>query len=452
MTKTYQFQVDETSTLTEPNHWSNWLPTIALLPFVLVINSMVIPPAIKAGYWGRWIGLVALLIYGLSKLFLPGKWRLNKFDNFAFVVLLIITISTVYADTDGALYAAEFYDTGVFKAFSILLTYLSLTWGVQSLLISFDNAVAIIKNIVITASIIYAFGLFGNLFGLIPESLGAYSGIFFNPNTTAALGVVVLPLSIWFSFQQKNLGIFRFLPICVVFTAIILSEARTALFVIGMLIIYNLICRTRYKGWQMMSIYAFSAIITSILLILSIEFWESPQFAKLYDGITTSSGAGITSFRFNLLWPLFLKEILSNPVTAFLGHGWGSEEAFLKFQGMQNNFFERNSLGSAHSAYVGLIYQIGIIGSLLTFIPLWSVVVSYIQKSSQPTSKQEFEFKLALNSALLAELCVCFFETGFYNIGAAHAFLAWLVAYMAVKVDDLPKSKVAYATPTTTTK
>lgn len=437
MTKTYQYQVNETQTLTQDNGWLNWLPTFALLPFVLVINSMVIPPIIKAGYWGRWIGLVILLVYGFCKLFLPGKWRLNKFDNFAFIILLLISTSTIYADTDGALYASEFYETGVFKAVSILLTYLSLTWGVQSLLNSFDNAIAIIKKIVITATIVYTIGLFGNLSGLIPQSLGAYSGIFFNPNTTAALGIVVLPLCIWFSSQQKNWGIFRFFPICVVFIPIILSEARTALFVLGMLIIYNLICWSRYRGWRMMSIYAYFTIVISLLLIFSIDFWESPQFAKLYEGVTTSTGAGLTSFRFNLLWPLFIKEIFSNPVSALFGHGWGSEEAFLKFQGMQNNFFERSSLGSAHSAYVGLTYQIGIIGSLLTFIPLWSVVVSYIHKSKLATSKQEFEFKLALNSALLAELCVCFFETGFYNIGAAHAFLAWLVAYMAVKVDDL---------------
>ncbi len=64
-------------------------------------------------------------------------------------------------------------------------------------------------------------------------------------------------------------------------------------------------------------------------------------FAQLYESLTTSSGAGITSFRTNLLWPLFIQEIFASPVSALIGHGWGSEEAFLKFQGMQNNFFER---------------------------------------------------------------------------------------------------------------
>ncbi len=75
------------------------------------------------------------------------------------------------------------------------------------------------------------------------------------------------------------------------------------------------------------------------------------------------------------------------------------------------------------------------IGSLLTFIPLWSLVVSNINESYLALNKEEFEFRLALASALLAELCVCFFETGFYNIGSAHALPAWLVAYMAVKIN-----------------
>jgi hypothetical protein len=57
---------------------------------------------------------------------------------------------------------------------------------------------------------------------------------------------------------------------------------------------------------------------------------------------------------------------------------------------------------------------------------------------------QVFELKLALVSALLAELCLCFFETGFYNIGSAHAFPAWLFTYMIVIINDLEEQKRLY--------
>jgi uncharacterized membrane protein len=474
MTKTYQFQTNETPVITETNKFLNWLPAIAWLPFALVINSIIIPPIISFGYWGRWIGLFLLTVFGFWQLFLSGKWQQNKFDQYAIPVLILITISTVFADSDSVLYASKFYETGVFKAFSILLTYLSLTWGLQSILHNGDSptlqkyqametlrdspspigeaaptetlasgnaksirerAKAIVNNLLLVATLIYTVGLFGNLLKIIPQSLGAYCGIFFNPNTTAALGIVILPLSIWFASQNKQLGIFKFFPTFVIFVAIVLSEARTPLFAVGILIIYHFICCWKYKGGEIIVIYGMFAIIISLILILSIDFLGSPLFAQLYESLTNPNGAGITSFRTNLLWPLFIQEIFASPVSALIGHGWGSEEAFLKLQGMENNFFERWSLGSAHSAYVGLTYQIGILGSLLTFIPLWSLVVSNINKSSLVKNKEEFEFRLALTSTLLAELCVCFFETGFYNIGSAHALPVWLVTYIAATIN-----------------
>ncbi|MBD0386329.1 MAG: hypothetical protein ICV54_07335 [Nostoc sp. C3-bin3] len=436
MSKTYLSQVNKPPILTQQNSWLNWFPALAWLPFPIVINSMIIPPIISAGYWGRWIGLVLLTLFGFQKLFFPGKWQRNNFDRFALLVLLVITISTVYADLEGVLYATNLYETGVFKAFSILLTYLSLTWGLQALLKNLENAKAIIHNLVITATFIYTFGLLANLLKIIPQSLGAYSGIFFNPNTTAALGIVILPLAIWFSSQYKQWGILRFLPTFVIFTATILSEARTPLLAMCVLCIYHLICWSRYKGWGMLEIYGISAIVMSLLLILSIDFWRSHLFTNIYESLTNTNGAGITSFRTNLLWPLFIQEIFSSPLSVLIGHGWGSEEAFLKFQGMQNDFFERWSLGSAHSAYIGLTYQIGLLGSLLTFVPLWFFVINNIYQSNITIDKEKFQFQLALTSTILAELCLCFFESGFFNIGSAHAFAAWLVTYIALKVND----------------
>ncbi|NJL60704.1 MAG: hypothetical protein HC903_01310 [Methylacidiphilales bacterium] len=223
------------------------MPTIAWLPFALVINSIVIPPIISFGYWGRWIGLFILTVFGFWQLFLPGKWQQNRFDRYAILVLTLIAISTVFADSDSALHASKFYETGVFKAFSILLTYLSLTWGLQSILNNGDSltlqkdramktlrdsppetlasgnaksirerAKAVIHNLLLVATLIYTVGLFGNLLKIIPQSLGAYCGIFFNPNTTAALGIVILPLSIWFASQNKRLGMFKFFPTFVI--------------------------------------------------------------------------------------------------------------------------------------------------------------------------------------------------------------------------------------------
>jgi len=434
MAETYQRESNFPNVLKE---LLNWLPAFCWLPFALSINSFIIPPGTALAYWGRWVGLVVLVIYGFFKTVLPGKWQLNNFDLFTLIIFIVITVSTVYADVDSALYVTDFYQTGIFKALSLLLAYLFLTWGVQSLLCFFTDATAIVRNLVLITTFIYLVGLAGNLSGLIPESLGAFSGIFFNPNTTAALGIVILPLSIWFASQQKQWGILRFFPVIVVVAAIGLSEARTPFFVASILFLYYLICWARYRSWEMLSIYGISVILISLLLILSIDFWESDIATKLYESLTDSTKGGISSYRTSLIWPLFIKEIFSSPLSVLIGNGWGSEEALLKLQASQNDIFERLFLGTAHSAYLGLTYQIGVIGCLLAFVPLWSLVLSQIHNSLCSTSTEQFEFRLALVGALLAELCLCFFETGFYNIGSAHALVAWLVTYIAVKTKDL---------------
>ena len=434
MTQTYQSQINN---LIQPKKWLHWLPTFGWLPFALAINSIIIPPTSILAYWGRWIGLIILTIYGLNKILNSGIWERNHFDRFAFLVFTVIIITTTYADLNGVLYAANFYQTGIFKAVSFLLAYLSLTWGVQSLINSFTDATNIIKNLVLAATVLYTVGLIGNLLRVIPVLMGAQAGIFINPNTTAALGIIILPLSIWFSSKYKNWGVFRFFPVLIIFTAIIISGARTPLFAGIILLLYYLICRSRYKGVEMLMIYGIATIVISAILLLSIFFLQSSLFNKLYESLTTSTGAGITSYRTNLLWPLFIEKIFASPISLLIGNGWGSEEALLLHKSSQSIFFERLWVGTAHNAYLGLTYQIGLIGSLLTFVPLWTIVINQIHQSLNYINKEGFEFKLALCSALLAELCLCVFESGFYNIGSAHSLPGWLVAYIAIKLPYL---------------
>ena len=117
-----------------------------------------------------------MTFYGFSKILSSQTWHRNNFDHFAFALFVVIIISTAYADLNGVLYAADFYQTGVLKAVSFLLAYLSLTWGVQSIMNSFTDAIDIVKNLVIAATVLYTIGLVGNLLGIIPAFLGTPSG------------------------------------------------------------------------------------------------------------------------------------------------------------------------------------------------------------------------------------------------------------------------------------
>lgn len=100
MIQTYQPQLDNS---TQTHKWLNWLPVFGWLPLVLAVNSIITPPRTALAYWGRWIGLAILTIYGLKAILNSEKWQRNNFDRFAFLVFTIIIISTAYADLNGVL-------------------------------------------------------------------------------------------------------------------------------------------------------------------------------------------------------------------------------------------------------------------------------------------------------------------------------------------------------------
>lgn len=417
-----------------------WLPVFAWAPFAVAVNSFLLPQGALA-YWGRWLGLLILLSYGFLGVFVSDKWIIRGFDKVAIWVFGLILLSTLLISGNTVLLITNSKVTAIVKACSLLVAYLSLTWGLESLLTSLRAVDFIVKTFVLSAAAIFTLGILGNLAGVLPTIAGAWGGIFVNPNTTAALGIVLFPLAIWFASQQS--GWFRLYPVFVILAALLLSQARTPLVVLILLVIYYLLCWPSYKRVQLTSLIGPICLIgLGLLTFLSIDFWDSALARDISDfvqsGFATPRQPGYSSYRLNLLWPMFVQDIFASPLTTLIGHGWGSEEALTFLEGQRSQYFSGLNLLSAHSSYIGLTYQIGIIGAVSVFLPLWGLVFAQVFKQRLHHQKDGvIHLKVALVGAVLAGLGMGFFESGLYSVGAVYMLPFWIAAYLATRIDEL---------------
>ncbi|NEZ60857.1 O-antigen ligase family protein [Adonisia turfae] len=420
-----------------------WLPLLGWLPLALAINSIFWQGPIA--YWGRWLGLLVWIGYGFLTLVTSRQWRLREFDGLAIWVFLLIVISTFWAgehlSSNHSLTAVDFRQTALIKACSLFLGYLTLTWGLESLLISLQTVVQVINKFVIAVTLLLAVGLLGNLMGAIPWIAGAGAGLFVNPNTTTALALVTLPLAIWFYVQHP--GLMGVWPSLTLVTALVLAQARSTVMVCGLLVFFYLVCWPGLRRLRLANLlFPLGLMLLGLVLFLSIDFWGTNLADSLVHGLRpnfdNAQRPGLSSYRLNLLWPVFIQGIAASPGTFLIGHGWGSEEALMLFQADQSRFFAALNLISAHSAYLGLTYQIGLVGGVSVFGPLWAMVLRQMLTPLPEIITPYFQLKVSLVGVVLAALGVCVFESGFYNLGAIYMLPSWIAIYLVTRLDQLP--------------
>lgn len=406
----------------------SWLPVLAwvLLPlsYSYLSGFGTRPPGILSL---RWIGLGLLALYGFYNLFLTKRWKPTGFDYCAWIIFSIAVITSI-------IHSGLF---GTLKIFSCFLVYLSLTWGIGSLTSNFSDATVLTKRLLFTSAIIIAVGLIGNLSGLIPSRGGAPAGLLFNPNANAEMAAAFIPLAVWLTQQKRKdsaIGkVISYSILASLLTAVLISDNRSSLVALCSVVVYAIAAtinrKTRDSSWT--NIFIISLL--SISVLGSMFLLNSPTFqsnlSQFVNENTDPHSSGITANRTNLLWPLYGEEIKQAPL---LGYGWGSEELFLRtLRASSASYLLRGDAGgTAHSAYIGLTYQIGFIGSLMTFIPLWGAIFGYLKEASKNISLEIFKFRLALVSSMLVILVFSIFETGIYNMGSTFAFPFWVFAYL----------------------
>jgi hypothetical protein len=409
----------------------NWLPALtwALMPLSFSVLTIfgTRPTWILTI---RWVGLVGLTIAGLLTIGSRWKWKITRFDYLAFFLFgFTVLVSISFSESSGTA-----------KLLSCILVYFYLTWGVGSLINNFESAISITEKFLITTVFLLGLGLIGNLTGLIPPSSGAPSGLFPNPNGTAALATPFLPLSIWYLFSGKG-NYFKYIPLTIIFAVTFLSGARNVWGALLTLLAYITLCEAKHKN-KLFNLFQFGFLVLISLLVLiflansdSLAFREASD--NLYRSLTDQKSGGITSYRSSLLWPLYLQEIGKSFTSLLVGHGWGSEEIFILQQRSLDPLLDKINVGTAHSAYIGLTFQIGLIGSFVLFGSLWTIVIQTLISRDTTGDRDRDRFQVAVVGSVLMMLMIALFETGIYNMGALHAIPAWFFVYVAVRTHNL---------------
>jgi hypothetical protein len=105
-----------------------------------------------------------------------------------------------------------------------------------------------------------------------------------------------------------------------------------------------------------------------------------------------------------------------------LGHGFGTEE--LIFSGLR---FKIHRGSYVHNSYLGLTYQLGLVGSILLFGPLLWLLAR--RAFARPSGSQLAAYEAVLFGGLIASL----FESWIYSAGNAFSFPFWICVMLLIR-------------------
>jgi len=130
-------------------------------------------------------------------------------------------------------------------------------------------------------------------------------------------------------------------------------------------------------------------------------------------------GKGITSGRaeaWQVAIPIIQRRLL-------LGHGFGTEDRI--FEGIS---FRIHRGLYVHNSYLGMTYQLGLVGSILLFLPLLALLFTRAF-ARRTESVQVASYEAVLFGGLIASL----FESWVYSVGNAFAFPFWICVMLLIR-------------------
>lgn len=352
----------------------------------------------------RWVFLGLFCFHVFGDIFLGRTVRrIKSFDILALIFILYAFLSSFYSPypiltlertaTTLALYIAVFwiiwkyaYIEGPEKVVHIILQvmWLVLTAGYLMIFISPHRA--------------FPFGRFAGIFG--------------NPNGLGVISAIILPLSLWQALEtRKKSAAFLFL---IMLAGLFLSAARGSLNAAIIGLGYFIYAHSKkYKPLILFFSIAFALISVWVIETILKEF-----FLTYVRVETLSIGGG----RFEA-WPVTLNLIREN---LFFGYGFGVED---KIFGLKHIVFYIHSGVYVHNSYLGIMLQLGIIGFIMFFTPLFILLFKEL------FSKQDSDTALlryALRASLISGLICAIFESWIYAVGNGQVFPFWIIIMLLV--------------------
>jgi len=364
-------------TRASPSHW-------------LALMAMLVANGVRFGS----LGLLAVMIAFRPRNGVALR-RPKLFDGCAFAFFALAFASMLYS-ADPSL--------TVQRAASATLLYAAVFWTLWF----YADVVGgqKIANILVgCVGVIFVAGIF-NLLVTGPDAMlsGRFRGVLANPNAVGMLTILFMPLVVAMVMRKKRLS--GYFLIAIMLGSVVLSGSRNGVMTTSVAMAFFAL---RIKAWK--SGILLVAIAATAYLAMP-DYSPTPGLAaRPISHILSSDKLANGGGRLEA-WQVAIP-IIQDKLA--LGHGFGTEE--LIFKGMKFRIHRGEYI---HNSYLGLTYQLGLVGSLLIFVPLVGLLLYRLMGNGYRSSQTA-----AYEAMLLGGLIAAFFESWVYSAGNAFAFPFW---------------------------
>lgn len=352
----------------------------------------------------RWVFLILFSFHIFGDIFLGRTVRKIKyFDLSAIFFIIYAFISITYS---------PYPNLTLQRATTILLLYIAVFWIIWKY--AYDKSPERVVYIILKVLTLLFVASFLSIF-INPVKtfmFGRFQGILQNPNGLGVITATLIPMGLWqFLATKKKTALLLFF---LMLTGLFLSASRGSLNAAIIGLGYMIYASTK-KQKPLLFFVSLAFIFTLIWIIetLAMQF-----FMRYIRTETLPTGAG----RFEV-WPIALKLISDKPI---LGYGFGVEE---KLFGLQHIKLFMHPGGYFHNSYLGITLQLGILGFILFFGPLFILLFKELFVRHETDTPL---LRLALRGSLLSGLVCCMFESWIYSVGNAQAFPFWITVMLLV--------------------
>jgi len=348
----------------------------------------------------RWVFFALFSFHVFGDIFLGRTVRRIKiFDILAIIFIIYAFFSSFYS-----LYPALTRE----RATTVLALYISVFWIIWKY--AHDQGPEKVVYLILQVMWIVFIASYLIIFigPYRPFLMGRFAGIFGNPNGLGVTSAILLPLSLWqFLETKKKFALFLFILILL---ALFFSAARGSLNATAVALGYFIYARSKkYRP----SVFFFSM---SFILIF---IWIVQIFIKeAFMHYIRSESIPILGGRLEI-WPIALNLIIDKPI---FGYGFGVED---KLIGLKKIILLQHAGTYVHNSYLGMLLQLGLLGFIIFFIPLF--ILLFKELFSREQNETVATLRYALRASLIAGLICCFYESWIYSVGNAQAFPFWII-------------------------
>ena len=385
--------------------WVRWTGTFAFATALTVMLSQTTYLSETTSVDAvRWVLLALLCLMTLirPRNMLQLRRPITADGVFAFFICLAAT-SALYSDAQSLTLQ---------RTISAGLLYISIFWTLwfYADVVGGERLVLLLLR---AATLIFGAGLI-NIF-VSPDSWldGRYRGLLANPNAVGMLGILFLPLAVARYLKTRRAS--SFWQIVLIALSIVLSGSRNGVLTASLATTYLLF---RSRSWRAgFTIGVLGSLIYALMTYApSGEMLQQPELQRLIPSDKALTGGGRVE-AWEVAIPIIQKKLL-------FGHGFGTED--LIYKGMR---FRIHRGGYIHNSYLGLTYQLGVIGALLLFGPLLWLLGARLFRAQVP-SWEAWSYESVLVGGLIAS----FFESWIYSAGNAFAFSFWTCVMLLARV------------------